>query len=423
MNNSDQPGYLGHKFDDQPAPLPTHLDWDTLGDGIIMQQPRRRRWPLFLFFLLGMVTTAAWLVNRSTINLTGTFPLPVLHAGNEQIILPSESVLLTKDAVNQIVELATDLSGSAANADSKKNLDQLSIPAKIVTPTLVTPAGKSSISYTSATRATGKADIRQVTTRQRRVTDLLVTPFLMVELEDDLDLNVAKLIASTAKKPSDPSSSVVNKTGNTQLVFLAGTGNHTGNIDAGTSLYTSYFSARYRRLISNRWYGGIGLTSRRFVRGSQLNSTEELDLFRPGTVDTIFRNIDTGAERIVTTDTIAGLRTTAFTGYSRITLLTLPISIGWHTPALGGDLGWEVGLAPGLTLNKSGRVLTNNGEIVSTTDQSNWQDRWYLGLDVGINYGYAINSRISLQSSIGTSYLVRPQLMSWNFSLGIGYRW
>lgn len=437
MKHDEQPGFLGQHFDDDATPLPNHLQWDAVADGIIGQQPRKRRWPFILFFLTGTLLAAGWLMNSSGVNPQGMFPLPGLLNGSETTEpqqYKSESIRAELSNFNEVDKTVTTLNAPVPNANSNQvppalyNIGKVN-PVKNFTQ-LADPIDKILSSELLELNSGNDGNKSVEAAESIRVVAALTVPVVGPEWNKELDFNslnpdlsgVAKATTSAASNQPHLPEILNEKSNAAQLILLAGAGNHAGDVDAGTPLYTSYFSASYRKPTGKQWRWSAGLATQRFVRRSILNRTENVNLYRPGTVDTIFRNTDTGAERIVTKDTIPGLQLTAFTGYGRVTLLTLPVAIGWRTAALGGDIGWDIGIAPGIMLGRSGRSLSTAGEIESVSDQAAWNDQFYLGLSSQISYNYTLNARISLEASVGATHLVQPGITAWNFGLGVGYR-
>lgn len=416
MKNTDQPGFLGQPFADEATPLPDHLTWEVLGDGIIQPQ---RRWPFVLFFLVAVTIAAGWSVSSNEVHPQGLFPLPALQASDDLVpLLSIEELTVAASAPTlpfppQIAGEKTTKLRIAANEAGGYSISTVSrFP-------LEGAEEKTAKLGTTASIVTTEFSTNQA----RALANNAVLPLAIREFNVAFDNELVTELRETKAEEGNSTSPATEKTTSSQVILLAGTSNHGGKTDFIDPLYTTYFSAAYRKSVGNKWYWSAGLSSQRFVRRAELANTRSTTFYRPGTVDTIFRNVSTGAERIVTTDSVSGLRQTAFTGYGRVTLLTIPVSIGWQTPALGGALGWNVGIAPGIAVTKTGRAVTPLLEIEPIENRPVWRDQFYLGLNSSLHYSYDLTSKLSLQSSVGVSYLIQPKITAWNLSIGVGYRW
>lgn len=184
------------------------------------------------------------------------------------------------------------------------------------------------------------------------------------------------------------------------------------DLDARTlGLPSSYWSATYHRRLSGYGWGlRVGPRWERLVWSSETTFDRPVTLFRPGTVDTIFRNITTGEERIVTTDSIPGIRRTEFRGYGRLTTVSLTLGLekrwswGRHRPGL-----W-VSVAPTYVVERAGRFGDPENGLRSLADNELFPDRlwWTAGLGVEYFYrlapGWSLGVAASVRSTVGERY-------------------
>ncbi|MEL7161641.1 MAG: hypothetical protein AAFN92_12855, partial [Bacteroidota bacterium] len=162
------------------------------------------------------------------------------------------------------------------------------------------------------------------------------------------------------------------------------------------------FSLRYERPLSPNWFLSTGVDLRNYrFRTAFENVDTDARLFRPGTVDTIFRNRVTGEERTVFTDTIPGIRTRNFGNDNNVTEIGLPLLLGrrWTT----GKHAFSLAAGPrvGLVVSRTGKTVIGTNEVspVSAAPQFGKSLRWSGRLEV--TYAYRFTSSVSLLAGVG----------------------
>ncbi|MEL6355984.1 MAG: hypothetical protein AAFQ37_03525, partial [Bacteroidota bacterium] len=186
----------------------------------------------------------------------------------------------------------------------------------------------------------------------------------------------------------------------------------------GPSEYTPIVSGQTQLQLSintsNNWHVGVGARLGRYVWRSELNSNEPTNLYRPGTIDTIFRNTVDGTERIVTTDSIPGVVNIQFRGYGKVTTLDLPITLGKNWPLLGGQFGAYLGVAPTFVLERRGNTVVEHEEIAPVAESGFFDPPFYLQLVGRLRYAYSLSKRLSIYSSIELGHSTSPLITNNN---------
>ncbi|MEL6140210.1 MAG: hypothetical protein AAFU67_01160, partial [Bacteroidota bacterium] len=186
----------------------------------------------------------------------------------------------------------------------------------------------------------------------------------------------------------------------------------------GPSEYTPIVSGQTQLQLSintsNNWHIGVGARLGRYVWRSELNSNEPTNLYRPGTIDTIFRNTVDGTERIVTTDSIPGVVNIQFRGYGKVTTLDLPITLGKNWPLLGGQFGAYLGVAPTFVLERRGNTVVEHEEIAPVAESGFFDPPFYLQLVGRLRYAYSLSKRLSIYSSIELGHSTSPLITNNN---------
>ncbi len=203
--------------------------------------------------------------------------------------------------------------------------------------------------------------------------------------------------------------------------------------EAEVSQSSPQFSLQYSKILSDRWQIGAGIDGRYYrFRTAFENLDENARLYRPGTVDTIFRNVSTGEERIVFTDTIPGTRLRKFGNDNSISELglSLVLSRRWQF----GRHGFLLSAGPrvGLVIGREGRTTNQLNQVSDLVDAPQYgkdlriSGRLEAGYSFDINHRWSFMAQLGAESSLsnwasGTTLTQRPTLLSG--SLGIGVKW
>ncbi|MEM9259757.1 MAG: hypothetical protein AAGA62_08930, partial [Bacteroidota bacterium] len=144
-------------------------------------------------------------------------------------------------------------------------------------------------------------------------------------------------------------------------------------------------SLRYERPVLGQWFFSTGVDLRTYrFRTAFENVDENARLYRPGTVDTIFRNLTTGEERIVYTDTVPGTIIRRFGNDNTVTEIGMPILLGrrWQL----GNHGFSLAAGPrlGMILTRQGRTVAGENVVVDLEDapQFGQSFRWNARAEV-----------------------------------------
>lgn len=169
-------------------------------------------------------------------------------------------------------------------------------------------------------------------------------------------------------------------------------------------------SLRYYRPVGKRFFISSGLELRNYRFRTAFESVDtEARIYQPGTVDTIFRNLTSGEERIVTTDTVGGTRTLRFGNDNTVMELGLPLLIGRKWTSGRHDFRLAAGPRLGLVLARTGKTVTETNRIadLEAAPQFSKGLNWAGRLEVG--YGFRLTPLISLLGNVG----IESSLSDW----------
>lgn len=412
MKPTDHPGFLDPQLGDQTVDLPDHLNWNALGSGII-PPPKRKRPKAWLWLLLvGIVLLGfgAWQFTAPS-PAGPESPAPsVPPATSKAQIKPQNNVTHTFDAGRKSPPLANDRPEeggpqispksqlSAIDLQSSRGVTENSQASSTTT----APVTAEKLEWAIPGRYSGQ--IIPIAKQRELATEVFIP---------GLDFQLPKQQVFPNPEPNKGQQTAKIKVSggqnNRRLLLGIGAGqfaNAPDNLEPLAGLHASF---QYRVITNKNWTLSLGTRLNRHVWRSQLNRTEAVQLFIPGTIDSIYVNPVTGEERIVTTDTVPGIARTRYRGYGKVTTLGLPIMVGKNWPLLGGQLHLLVGLEPTVILGRSGTSLNASDEIVSSSSAQLIGDDFQLLLSSGIEYHLPITPGLRAFGAISASWATREQ--------------
>ncbi|MEO0731380.1 MAG: hypothetical protein AAFZ52_00990 [Bacteroidota bacterium] len=159
---------------------------------------------------------------------------------------------------------------------------------------------------------------------------------------------------------------------------------------------------RYERPFAANWLLSTGVDLRNYrFRTAFENVDTNARLYRPGTVDTIFRNLVTGEERTVFTDTIPGVRVRKFGNDNTVTEIGFSLLLGRRWITGKHSFGLAVGPRMGLVVAREGKTVVGTNEVqpLRTSPQFGKNLRWSGRLEVA--YDYHLTSSVALSAIVG----------------------
>ena len=228
-----------------------------------------------------------------------------------------------------------------------------------------------------------------------------------------------------------------------QLELSAGMTNHQPNYQSTNSenqtpsnfelsLTSWQANLRVKRSISKKWHLSTGLQYQSLRYRSSYFSREEVNLYRPNTIDTIFSSSITDEKIFSYRDSIPGIITRNFQHYNEYRQLQIPILIGYgfYSNRLGITL--QGGANFGIYQFHKGRTLVDPNEIIELSDQTLYKNV----LNVSLILEGQLNYQLSTKSYIFTNVGYQHHLINWinpslNFSqkprityvnLGLGWK-
>lgn len=161
-------------------------------------------------------------------------------------------------------------------------------------------------------------------------------------------------------------------------------------------------SLRYTRPVGKKLFISTGVEFRNYrFRTAFENVDTDARIYQPGTVDTIFRNLITGEERIVTTDTVGGTRTLRFGNDNSVLELGVPLMIGRRWSLGRHDFSLAAGPRIGLVLARTGRTVTAPNLITDVEAAPQFSRDLNLAGRLEFGYGFQLTPVISLTGNIG----------------------
>ena len=441
--SNDARGFLNDRLGGLQDPLPTDLQWAAMADRFPPPPPRRKRRFLVWWYvglLVGLTLALTWLFwpAERFAKMGAAFPLPSLG---------TELAARIPDTNSSETPARTPTAATAAAASSIDPPIPIAVnpPAEAAVVAAGQLTSERQTGRSRSTQPTRIASTRRLVSVTRQLPtsrsifpltvpvdyprpDILLVPEVVVNtplpersvyLSQPLPLGPVDTLPLV--NPYRPPGPVL--VGATSLRRIRrGSGGNWLTVGGGVlrgenladdlpGLPTTYWSANYqRRFTPGGWRVRAGLRYERLTWSSQTTFDRPADLFRPGTVDTIFRNLTTGEERIVTVDTVAGILRTQFRGFGKLTLVSVPLGVG-KSWALGNHRpGFWATVGPTFVVGRNGRFGDPINGLRSLADddlfpRSSW---WSAGLAVDYRYHLSprwwVGAEAAVRTSLGSPY-------------------
>ena len=168
----------------------------------------------------------------------------------------------------------------------------------------------------------------------------------------------------------------------------------------------------------NSWSIGAGLNYTRADYRSEYNFRGLVPTFRPGTVDTIFRDIYTGDERIVTKDSVDVFVERRERQHLIVDRLGLPVVVGYALPVGRLRLQLGAGVSPTLLRTRGQLVPDRDSDPVRPYGEGGWLlagrieaalalplgDRWQVRTDARLSKDFDPVGAVIYGGGLGVTY-------------------
>ena len=186
---------------------------------------------------------------------------------------------------------------------------------------------------------------------------------------------------------------------------------------------------RLKRKINNRWSVQTGLELRQVSFKSHLQSSEEITLNRPNTLDTVFVSFQNRSIRTTYIDEVSGLRTRNFEHYNKYTSIKIPVLLGYKFQVRRLDLVLQTGPSFQLFRKNEGRSITHAGTYLDFDNKEIYAPSVQWSYMIESQFSYRINSKSKIEALFSfdhqlsnlfldeLSYQQRPIVFSSSFGI------
>jgi hypothetical protein len=327
--------------------IPENLSWEQMGPGIRATLNRKKRRRLIIWWLAAGLSAG-----------------PLLLFGP----LQSEETVLSHFRIDA-AGAADTATGSQAPHQATAGTDAATMtvppapaaPREKQRPSSPTPA-------TPAARLTNELP-EQVASLDREQVPAAVTPSTPLRPTDPLATHAPQPIAGTPPLPVAPVAGTADQQEKWHLELGAGF-NRYGARGTDTTYHGQPLNGIEASLLLDRRLGEspyflrTGLIFQQLTERTDWEEALPIQIYQPNTPDTIFRNTFTGAEEIVYTDSVAGIRRINIRQHNHLQTFTLPLLISrqWERTR------WPLALQAGIDLNwsrwRAGNTIGRNAQLV-----------------------------------------------------------
>ncbi len=428
MSNPNERGFLHNRFDDQDhEPLPPELSWEKVAKNVLSPPPRQEeRKRVFLWWWFAAVVLVAGLalvgINSFGVNKEATVtsreeivsPPAVSPTGPAQITKPATLNSTGNGAMNSVPP-AISPAVSGRNGSTR-------VSTLLAAQNTTEGASNAGLNREASTVAVNRyADRKQLNASSLTViAELPRLPLSNVPVDPVIPAAELELPVPAVIIPVKPFTAV-SLTGGL-IGYRAGYQPQNDGFDPSTIESPEIglqAELRIDRSLAKRWYISTGIAYRRYNFRSAFNTTDtDIDLYRPGTVDTIFRNVITGEERVVTTDTLSGTRIRRFGNDNVITEASVPFLIGRRFGQNGTTFGIAAGMRVGYVAGRSGRVAVSRDQVVSLNETPFYSNDFRLHSRLEFAVDQSFGKRVGLIARLGGEL----SLLDWHGSAVAGRR-
>lgn len=416
MELFEQRGGLEDKIGEHRATdIPAELGWERMSAGIlagVAERRKRRRVAFWLWWTTGAAALAVvwtlWFISQRV--ELGCFPVGSLNiASREEVeicepqvarstskkklpgIIPMTNETITFSNHNQTV--ATErVPFFDKNKSVSINKDHL-LPS---TPTLVE----------SALQLTENLDDNSITTvanlAEMEIHLLPTLPFLVENTSKEVLTNPSKCpeFQHIAKWQIE----ITGYTNSFQSNYRSQESGAATPAAYETPLLGWQTGIRLRRKLSEHWRLSTGVQWQQLRYRSNFNERETVNLYRPGTIDTIFINQFTGEKTYVYRDSVPGVRSRHFQHYNKHNALQIPLLFGYEMD--GGR--WSVAMQAGVNLQvyhqSRGRMAIATKEIIELNGDDFYNSSFRLSYLLESQLQYQLTQYSRVFTRIGLEY-------------------
>ncbi|MBC6993597.1 hypothetical protein QWY85_02295 [Neolewinella lacunae] len=437
MITNNERGSLGKRFDDLPTPgdFP-ELSWEKMAPKVLRPTPEeepRRKFFAWWWLALGALLLAfvGGLVYWTTLEQDGMAAGPVAEGTlpnypASDLDCPAATVRETGLAGGENTLLAPALASQEANSSGTKRVATDARQPAPSTPTASRVSTTSPVGQTLITEPVfppPRPDLHSL--RPLENGPIAALPVAGPGIDREVRLPISAAAPEGKRQDRERT-----------LSLLAGPLTYGLGYEQLLRTDESQLSAQlrlgYTQSLNERWFLATGLDLRHYrFRTAFVEVDDNARFFRPGTVDTIFRNLTTGEERIVTTDTVGGTRIRRFGNDNVVTTLGVPVLLGRSWTAGVHHLSLAAGPRIDFLLGREGRTVVNNLEVIdlATAPQFGQNIRWAGRLEAG--YDWQPQGRWSVALRLGTEAAFRDWSVNGSSQkprsldglIGLRYRW
>jgi len=467
MSHAEERGALGKRFHDLPTDTDNpDLSWEAMAANVLSptppseEEPEERKpliwwWLTAILLLLG---TGYYFINNDSqaeitasqeevLVMTQDEEMSLTESISAQMKIPTTETSLQENGPAATRESATENTSPTVSNRSSLKREQSIAPARVKRSGPVLTNNDS-----EEDRVADAADVSPIVAGETPLTNEPPTAKAPAEREERVfsvisplnawppqPLSVQNEMPVLVVQGTERDNATAKEKGKNMLSLTAGGFTQQSPYSSGpipeaeVSQSSPQISLQYGKILSDKWQVNAGIDGRQYRFRTAFESRDEnARLYRPGTVDTIFRNITTGEERVVLTDTIAGTRIRRFGHDNTVTELGLSLMLGrrWQF----GRHGFQLSAGPrlGFVIGRNGRTTIQLHQVSDLAEAPQYGQDLRISGRLEADYRFNINQRWSflaqfgVESSLsnwasGSSLQQKPTLLSG--SLGIGINW
>lgn len=407
MNNANERGALGKRFHDLPTtPDSPDLAWEAMARHVLSPQPPEEepddRAPIFWWWLAGtmvllLIGLSVWFAQENTPEEVIATPEVIAKTSGGDLgaraIPPAKNLAASQDNETASEKVVTPVNASWQRANApKENAESLmaTLPLKEREPSPAEPAMEFPATTTPESTNTPK---------KLYLVDGL--PTLKFE-----PLTVAESLPHlTVERKEESEESKRSATLSFQLGGVSFASRYSEEAtwlqDENNEL-SPEISLRYTRPLGKKLFVSTGIELRNYRFRTAFEQVDNnARIYQPGTVDTIFRNLTTGEDRVVTTDTVGGIRSLRFGNDNTVTEIGLPLLIGRKWNLGRHDFSLAAGPRVGLIVARDGRTVIESNQVTDLGTAPQFSKNLNFAGRLEVGYGFQLTPTISLLSNVG----------------------
>ncbi|MFK7937204.1 MAG: hypothetical protein AB8G22_27060 [Saprospiraceae bacterium] len=450
MNHDHDPKWRAEFDDYSDADIPTDLQWDNVGETILTEVERRKKRRRLLLWWwwtgglsLGIILFIGWWINQPDL---AALPIPMTKVAKSEPVEQSDFSIKTKSL--QSIDNQAIKNKSSFNTDSiisiKQPIENTTRTKESIVPRAPkdnTANADSEINLASPLDFyidKNVANLTQETIDSKRTQLPTATQNDTIETRSSFTIldNIATKELRLIEKENIPdlpkTISIENANPNPWSLVISGGGNAFQpqtilNLTDGDTPLTSWQTeVSLQKNVRNKLILNIGIGYEQLLYRFNFQSEQDVMLYRPNTVDTIFTNPFAGTETVVTTDSVAGIRRQFVQQHNQHRTLRLPLLVGWRLGKGRFFTTLQTGIVPTYRLGSSGLVTNDGKEIIDISEL--YQTGFGLRIPLKLGLEYRLSPQISLLTNINVEKPVdnwlkselNEQLRPWIYHANIG---